>query len=123
MPVVNRRDCANAYTAPFKPIKVSGDAVEVEARWAGTAATGVQPGENYSVYLEFANADEARKAYESMVKANEKCDALESAFNFAKLQEQSILYKVKVQQEAAARQAKINAEVDKLMSAFPNVDA
>ena len=122
-PIVNRRGCANAYTGPFKPIKVNGNGVEFETHWAGNSVNGITPGSKYNVYLEFANADEAKKAYESMAEITKKADSLSSAFNFAKLQEKSIARKAAVEAEAAKIQAQVNAEVEKLMSAFPNVDA
>ncbi len=121
-PVVNRKDCANAYIGTFKPIKINGNGVEVETRWAGNAVNEVKPGDRYSAYLEFANAEEAKAAYESMLGLNKQGDPLSIAFNFAKLQEKSSAYKAAVAEMKAQEQAKVNAEVEKLMKAFPGID-
>ena len=118
-PIVNRRGCANAYAAPFKPTKLHGDGIEVETRWAGSGS--MQPGENYTAYLRFANSEEAAKAYEDLQKANGK-GTLESAVEFAKAQEKSSAYRAYLEAQEAQRQAQVNAEVEKLMNDFPDAN-
>ena len=123
IPIVNRRGCANAYVGPFKPTKLSDNAVEFETHWAGNSVGGVNIGDKYTAYLEFANAAEAKAAYESMAEISKRGDALSTAFNFAKLQEKSAAYRAEVEAQKVLKQQQIDAEVEKLMSAFPNVDA
>lgn len=121
-PVVNRRGCANAYKDYFKPINVNGKGVEVETRWAGNNVSGIQYGDTYKTYLKFASEEEAKAAYESLQDARSQ-GHLDSALEFTKLVEKSEIYKAEVEAEKAAHQAKVNAEVDKLLSDFPDVDA
>ncbi len=121
-PVVNRRGCANAYKDYFKPLNISNRGVEVETRWAGNNVSGIQYGDTYKVYLKFASDEEAQSAYNALQDARSQ-GTLDSALEFTKLVEKSEIYKAEVEAEKAAHQAKINAEVDKLLSDFPNVDA
>lgn len=118
-PVVNRKGCANAYGDYFKPIKQIDNALEVETRWMGNEVSGLKQGEKYTAYLEFANKDEATKAYNSLAKANERYDSMASATEFAKIQEQSSAHKAFVAEQKAQLQARVNEEVEKLMNDFP----
>jgi len=120
-PIVKRRGCANAYFDYFKPVKVNGTGLEVDTRWAGRPGNQSY-GDKYQAYLEFSSQKEAEEAYKKLNKANEKWDSLESAVEFAKQQEKSSAYKAQVAAQKAELQAKVNAEVDKLISDFPNVE-
>ena len=121
-PVVNRRGCANAYKDCFKPINVTNRGVEVETRWAGNNVSGIQYGDTYKTYLKFASEEEAQSAYNALQEAGKKSH-FDSALEFTKLVEKAEIYKAEVEAEKAAHQAKVNAEVDKLLSDFPDVDA
>ena len=68
-PVVKPRNCANAYYDFFKPTKVDGSALIVNTRWAGSEANGFKRGDNYSVYVKFADEKAAEGAYERLSKA------------------------------------------------------
>lgn len=122
-PVVNRRGCANAYVGPFKPTRLYADGVEVETYWAGNSVNGMNPGDKYSTFLEFANSADAKAAYDSMTEVSKNGDALSAAFNFAKLQEKSDAYRAEVAAQKTLKQQQVDAEVEKLMSAFQDVDA
>ena len=118
-PIVRRRGCANTYYSHFTPLRVIEDGLEVETRWIGRETGGLKYGDKYNAYLKFANAQEAQEAYNSLAKANEQYSSLDSAVEFAKLQEKSSAYRAMVAEKEAQLQAKVDDEVAKLMQDFP----
>ena len=123
VPIVKRRDCANAYYDYFRNNGFDGlaspdNCLAVSTRWAGSESVGLKKGENYTANLVFETREEASAARETLMAADKVYDGITPALEFAKLQEASLAYKARVAEAAAKLQAQVDTEVENLMSAF-----
>lgn len=118
-PVVRPRNCGNAYYDFFKPTKVDGSGLIVNTRWAGPESANLKRGDNYSVYVKFADEKAAEAAYERLSKAGaEGSYTREAAAEFTKALEESYAYKAQVAAAEKAMAQELDKATSDLLSEF-----